>query len=902
MEPSNSAQPLAGRTCPLVTEQLADIVLQFIIVYNEPAGIHVYAYQRVFMRRIIVSVLNNEGVVITGLWSRQCLAQDTVILDRDGSACRIKDHPRAWQTGIDQPVYRVRAQNGFELVATANHPFLTQRGWIPLCELENGDDLCTLDEWDRFGDGRVEMDTTVYINKFRSDLIHDEFEITPDHGRLLGYLTADGYAFRALEINQSIKFTNITEQYLYEVEDLVNKLFLDIETKWYPKGRGYDILCVSKQGRSSKTNTLRRFLSAMQPDDKFPTAIFGAPKASIIAFFQSLYSSDGCASRGIQLACGGSKVYAHYAQLLLARLGIDCRIKPELMNGTWFYRTSIDDKPNLVRFLEIIGPIPGKEEACAALDTILIRWSRRSYEQTSDGEDGEKRHWSKLISVEPAGTDDVWDINYPDKGWFFAQGIAVHNSGKSESLACLSSGLCIFLPALCKQFPDDPRLPYAEGFKVGIFAPKLDQANYIYDRIRQRANKESSQEIYNDESLQIGVAVSRGDRVSWTNGSFVIAKTASEQSNVEGGTYHLVIIDEAQNISESKIEKEITPQLAATNGTMVKIGTANALRGNFRKNIIYNIELEQKGGPRNHFEFPYDIVIAEKRKIYYQTKHLFHLAYEKFVQGQLVRLGGNIENEEFRQNFRLLWQEANFTAIDPDAFEDAREYDREWVESNYTRRHVAGLDYGRKRDVTILNIAEVDDIPILDPRAVQRPGDEAPVFFVKTTVAVFEIPGRKWHDILQTVVDHLGHFSVDLLVADGTGVGDPLTEQLQSLIPSVKVVPFVMSHVGNDLVYKLYIQEIEAGRMRHVAGPETMRTPVFEEYEHQHMELLKERKGVYMRCFAPDGEHDDHPDAGALCCYAASIPSFDERVEVLDNPFYTSRASRSITSRADRYR
>jgi hypothetical protein len=57
--------------CPLPTKKLVDMIMMFVVLYNEPAGIHVYAYQRVFMRRIIESVLDREGSVITGLWSRQ---------------------------------------------------------------------------------------------------------------------------------------------------------------------------------------------------------------------------------------------------------------------------------------------------------------------------------------------------------------------------------------------------------------------------------------------------------------------------------------------------------------------------------------------------------------------------------------------------------------------------------------------------------------------------------------------------------------------------------------------------------------------------------------------------------------------------------------------------------------
>lgn len=476
--------------------------------------------------------------------------------------------------------------------------------------------------------------------------------------------------------------------------------------------------------------------------------------------------------------------------------------------------------------------------------------------------------------------------------------------GKSEALACVASALCLLLPALYVEFPKDPRFTqYVGGFWVGIFAPKMEQASIIYDRIRHRAEQESSQEVYSDPSFRVAVAASRGDRVSWTNGSFVIAQTASAQSNVEGKTFHVVFIDESQNISESKVNKEINPMLSSTNGLLVKIGTANSLLGNFRKSILWNLEQEKQTGRKNHFEVPYDMAIVERAKTYAITKDPKHLYYGKWVETELRRLGGNIENEEFRQNFRLLWQEAHLTAIDLDAFYDAADIDRELVESCFNKRIVGGLDFGRKRDMTILTLAEVeDDVPVVDTRAQIRPGDEAPIFYVKRFIAWFEIPGRKWHDILGMAAEACSRYSIDTLVCDATGIGDPLTEQFQSLVPGVQMIPFVMSHVGNDKVYKLYVQEIEAGRMRYVAGEATQRLPVFENFVHEHTNLLKDRVGVYTRFYAPDGEHDDFVASAALCCWASQLPRSDQRIEATSNPFYGSRGRMGRESRADRYR
>lgn len=483
-------------------------------------------------------------------------------------------------------------------------------------------------------------------------------------------------------------------------------------------------------------------------------------------------------------------------------------------------------------------------------------------------------------------------------------GLCARQSGKSEALSSLVPALAIILPTLCKAFPDDKRLTqFQEGFWIGIFAPKHQQSTIIYERIRNRAGRDSSVEICEDPDIDIAVTTSRGDQVRWSNGSFVIAQTANEHSNVEGHTFHLVIIDEAQLVSARKIAKEINPMLSATNGVLVEIGTSNAARGGFRDTIVYNVEIEKKGGPRNHFEFPYDVVIAEKRKTFEQTGDPKHLNYEKWVKSELLRLGGNTENEEFRQNFRLLWQEADADAIDQAAFQDAALHDEEFVPSEFNKRVVASIDYGKKRDATVMTIMEVDDTPIIDTHSIIRMGESAPVFYRKKIIAWYEIEGRRWRNILSSAAEILSHYSVKLLVADGTGLGDPLSEQLQDLIPGITVVPFVMSHVGNDKLYKLYTQELEAGRITYVAGEKTRNLLCFQQFVREHDVLMKERLGIYWKFFAPDGDHDDYCDSAALCCYAASLQVEDfASVECGDNPFYASRTSYNHASRAERYR
>lgn len=469
-------------------------------------------------------------------------------------------------------------------------------------------------------------------------------------------------------------------------------------------------------------------------------------------------------------------------------------------------------------------------------------------------------------------------------------------SGKTQTVADVAISLCVILPVLAREFPDDVRLKqFSTGFRVGIFAPVQEQSQLSFARMRAVASSDEGIRILHDPEINIELTTERGDELGFSHGSRVRAKSASPDTNIEGDTHHLILCDEAQKLLRSKVEKEISPMLAATNGTMVKIGTAWESRGGFHTDIQYNVEVYRKGGKRNHFEFDYKMVIAEKNEAFKRDGNTFHLNYEKYVRKQIKKLGGT-DSEEFKMNFLLVWSESRIIAIRASILMAGRDEARELGQLPMPRTGhivVAGLDVAKSNDSSVLTVGDVDlDHPIVDvskfgtshDKAGSITGeDEQNLFYMKRIIGLLELQGtfEGDHGQYQQILDYLLRFPrLSMFVIDATGIGDPVFERFQVLLPDIEVQPFKFSTVANDALWKYYLQEWNARRIKFAAGKETQESNEFSRFETQHMDLDKTSTGNYITCAAPEGEHDDYASSGALMSWAERLVKKESMPEV----------------------
>ena len=447
-------------------------------------------------------------------------------------------------------------------------------------------------------------------------------------------------------------------------------------------------------------------------------------------------------------------------------------------------------------------------------------------------------------------------------------------SGKSESIASVALGLGILLPALHKTFPDDPRLkPFRKGVWTGIYAPIQEQSDISFKRVSEKVHSDKGLAILADPEFGLEIITDQAETVVFSNGSIIAARTASPTTKLEGRTWHLIILEESQDIMRVKVEKEIEPMGSATAATMVKVGTAGRSRGGFHTSIQANIDAHAKGGPRNHFEFNWTIIAAEKRRAFERDGNPFHLNYEKTVSAKLASLGG-VESDEFKMNYGCKWMESRIIAVSDETMKRA---EVPALESGPAHRgaQVAGLDIGKVNDSTILTTIVVDtENPVINRVYLPESDVDKQKYYPKTIIDWVELGGAFEGSSGQyaRLVDYLQQTAIKVLVIDATAIGDPVFERIEAMVGgSIVCVPYKFTSVSKSLLYKYYLQELNSGRVAYAAGPRTKERFEFRKFVQEHLDLDRKEVGGYTICEAPDGSHDDYPDSAALACWGEKI-------------------------------
>lgn len=299
------------------------------------------------------------------------------------------------------------------------------------------------------------------------------------------------------------------------------------------------------------------------------------------------------------------------------------------------------------------------------------------------------------------------------------------------------------------------------------------------------------------------------------SGPRVMFYSASPESNVVGATADLLLeIDEAQDVSVEKFDRDFRPMAATRNATTVLYGTAWSDDTLLAQQRASNLALQDSTGERRHFEYDWRVLAA------------LNPAYRAFVEQEIARLGEDhlaIQTQYFLhpisgagyllnplQRTLLqgthLWQDAP-TGGTRDGW------------------YVAGMDVAgeerpaqggtpTRRDSTVITIGRV--------------------FFNELHLPCVEVvhqqwwTGRPYLEQYAATVALAQHWGLRALVIDATGLGAGLASLLRNRLGEERVQPFTFTRpTKSHLAYQL-LALLNSGRLK-LYAPAGAPTSIYEE-------------------------------------------------------------------------
>lgn len=461
--------------------------------------------------------------------------------------------------------------------------------------------------------------------------------------------------------------------------------------------------------------------------------------------------------------------------------------------------------------------------------------------------------------------------------------LAARQSGKSETLANVIATAMIFLPILAKAYPKLLR-KYKRGVWVGAFAPVNDQADIIYGRIVARLSSSRAKELLADPEINAKVSGTGGsvfitfldskEPLEEGKGHCLVRRTTCHpKAKIEGRTYHIILIDEAQDAHWQTVTKSVSPMGASVRATHIWTGTPSYTKGIFYNQIQTNKrEVLKRGRNRpNHFQWDW----KEVAKVVPE--------YRDAVYDEMRSLGS--ESDEFKMSYCLWWaiDKGQFTTIEQ--FESLGDTSVQRLEPAWFHSPVVvGIDCGKKQDRTIVTVVWVDwDHP------------DSFGFYEHRIINWLDLEGLDWEEQYFRIYEFLQNYKIYAVGVDSGGVGDVVLSRLKTLMPHVNFVPCLDSLGEQSQRWKHLQQLMNRRRIIWPMGAKVRKLKTFQRFRTEMEDAELDFKGPNMMVYAPNavGAHDDYVDslamATAMTVETGSDQAADKTVVQYDNFLFRPR-------------
>lgn len=314
-------------------------------------------------------------------------------------------------------------------------------------------------------------------------------------------------------------------------------------------------------------------------------------------------------------------------------------------------------------------------------------------------------------------------------------------SGKTEMIKATALTLLCLLPTLSESSIaiDFPALKlYKFGFQIAIAGPKQATAAIPFNRLRRQIRRSNFTSILSE--LGIEVITSNSLLFELSNGSVAQAFSGSETASNEGPGADLLLIDEASMLSQYSYYKILRPMIAGNHGTICQTGTPWRKRCPFLTDIDYNKRYQ----PNYHYEVPYTEVIKVSPQ------------YAAFIEDEIKRLPGGVENPFFQMNYLLQWMLAQGHFVEWEWF--SRLALKQRFNTGGDLSYFAGIDWGKIVSSTVAVIIENSSSGLMVIDACELKGD--------------------YDDQFAYLVPFLKKYNCRAIFAESVGSGDPLCDRL----------------------------------------------------------------------------------------------------------------------------
>lgn len=338
--------------------------------------------------------------------------------------------------------------------------------------------------------------------------------------------------------------------------------------------------------------------------------------------------------------------------------------------------------------------------------------------------------------------------------------LMARQTGKTESIASFSGFLADNYPSM----------------RIGIFTPRIQQAEVSLGRI-------STFYLMNEERLNNEIVTCNKGKIVLGNNSSIMAVSGSDQSNIEGLTFDVIILDEAQKISDYTWSERIVPMGGATNAKLIKIGTPksrNHFYESFQNKDWCHVIRDWTRCPQlwandkgvelylpDH-ENPDSGILRQYPRF---TMKLMPkvLKQQYFPNNPEVWTDGEMSVEDFKTQYMLEFVDGAGSFLTGDQIKQLTDGDFDWIQKgSIGEKYYAGIDFAGATDGDYTHIS----VWRVAPNGVRQ------------KVWGYEMQGVSYPEQMREIAKIFGgpnpRFNVQGIFADMTGVGAPVIQTLQS--------------------------------------------------------------------------------------------------------------------------